>query len=169
TAVELIEHAGHVALRLGLDQREVVVAFGVLDRQEPRQHAADHEEQHDGHRDQDDAFQNSWFSPPNTALTESSTNIRRIESVSSSAHGSTRTFSGQPTWTGIVSVTTISSRPDVRRFSNASPENTACVAAAYTRAAPSSLTVLAAALSVPAVSIMSSTITAVLPFTSPIT
>ena len=38
-----------------------------------------------------------------------------------------------------------------------------------TRAAPSSLTVLAAALSVPAVSIMSSTITAVLPFTSPIT
>lgn len=38
--------------------------------------------------------QNSWFSPPNTSDTESSVKIRRIESVSRSAQGRTRTLSG---------------------------------------------------------------------------
>jgi len=49
-----------------------------------------------------------------------------------------------------VSVTTICSNSDERRFSNALPDRTACVAAANTRFAPASATACAAALSVPA-------------------
>jgi hypothetical protein len=78
-------------------------------------------------------------------------------------------LSGAPPRSGIVSVTTICSNGEAARFSNALPERTGCVAAAKTRRAPSSITVSAAARSVPAVSIMSSTITAVRSFTSPIT
>ena len=95
--------------------------------------------------------------------------MRRIESVSRSAHGSTRMFAGAPGRSGMVSVTTICSNGEARRFSQALPEKTPWVAAAYTRAAPSSLTVWPAARSVPAVSIMSSTSSAVLPVTSPMT
>src|SRR5215218_9510311 len=113
--------------------------------------------------------QNSWFSPPNTSDTESSVKMRRIESVSRSAQDSTRMFDGAPGRIGIVSVTTTSSNGAAARFSQALPENTPWVAHAYTERAPSSLTVSAAARSVPAVSIRSSTITAVLSFTSPIT
>ena len=40
--------------------------------------------------------QKSWFSPPKTSDTESSVKMRRIESVSRSAHGSTRMLSGAP-------------------------------------------------------------------------
>ena len=61
--------------------------------------------------------QNSWFSPPNTSLTESSVKIRRIESVSRSAQLSTRMLSGAPGRSGIVSVTTICSKPELARFS----------------------------------------------------
>jgi len=61
--------------------------------------------------------QNSWFSPPKTSLTESSVKMRRIESVSSSAHESTRMVSGAPGRNGIVSVTTTCSKPDEARFS----------------------------------------------------
>ena len=70
-------------------------------------------------------------------------------------------LSGAPGRSGIVSVTTISSKPASARFSNARPLSTGCVAAAYTRRAPDSSTVCAAAFSVPAVSIMSSSRTAV--------
>ena len=38
-------HAVDVAPDLRLDQRHLIVAFDVLDREEPRQQAADHEEQ----------------------------------------------------------------------------------------------------------------------------
>ncbi len=58
-AAQVGEHRAHVSLRLRLDQRLVGVAFLVLNRQEPRQHAADREEQEHGRCDQDDAFQNS--------------------------------------------------------------------------------------------------------------
>ena len=61
--------------------------------------------------------QKSWFSPPKTSLTESSVKIRRIESVSSSEQERTRTLSGAPARSGIVSVTTISSKPAPARFS----------------------------------------------------
>jgi len=61
--------------------------------------------------------QKSWFSPPKTSETESSVKIRRIESVSSSAQLSTRRLSGGPGRSGIVSVTTICSKPDAARFS----------------------------------------------------
>jgi hypothetical protein len=64
-------------------------------------------------------------------------------------------------------VTTICSNGEAARFSNAAPDRTGWVAAAKTRARPSSLTVWPAARRVPAVSTMSSTITAVLPRTSP--
>ena len=40
--------------------------------------------------------QNSWFSPPNTSLTDPSVKIWRIELVSRSAQDSTRTLSGAP-------------------------------------------------------------------------
>jgi hypothetical protein len=80
-------------------------------------------------------------------------------------------FSGAPGRCGTVSVTTIRSIPEfsAARRSYAGPEKTPWVATAITRAAPSSRTVRAAAVRVPAVSIMSSTRTAVLPFTSPTT
>ena len=78
-------------------------------------------------------------------------------------------LSGAPARSGIVSVVTICSNGLAARFSKALPDRTACVAAAKTRRAPSSLTVCPAARSVPAVSMMSSTITAVLSLTSPIT
>jgi hypothetical protein len=61
--------------------------------------------------------QNSWFSPPKTSDTESSVKIRRMESVSRSAHDSTWMFSGAPGCSGIVSVTTIFSKPAASRFS----------------------------------------------------
>jgi hypothetical protein len=61
--------------------------------------------------------QNSWFSPPKTSDTESSVKIRRIESVSRSAHDSTWMLSGAPGCSGIVSVTTIFSKPAASRFS----------------------------------------------------
>ena len=64
-----------------------------------------------------DGAQNSWFSPPKTSLTESSVKIRRIESVSRSAQESTRMLSGAPGRSGIVSVTTICSKPAAARFS----------------------------------------------------
>src|SRR5947209_4725534 len=116
-----------------------------------------------------DPAQNSWFSPPKTWLTEPSVKIWRIELVSRSAQERTRTFSGALGGSGIVSVTTTCSSPAAPRFSHAAPENTPCVAAAYTRRAPASWTAWAAAFSVPAVSMMSSTRTAVFPSTSPIT
>jgi hypothetical protein len=62
-------------------------------------------------------LQNSWFSPPNTPLTEPSVKMLRIDSVSRSAHESTRMFSGAPGPSGIVSVTTISSNAEAARFS----------------------------------------------------
>ena len=68
-----------------------------------------------------------------------------------------------------MSVTTISSNGAADRFSHALPEKTPCVAQANTRRAPSSMTVSPAARSVLAVSIRSSTMTAVLSRTSPIT
>ena len=74
--------------------------------------------------------QNSWFSPPKTSLTEPSVKIWRIELVRSSAQERTRTFSGAPGGSGIVSVTTICSRPAAARFSQAFPEKLPCVAAA---------------------------------------
>src|SRR5437763_5327387 len=111
--------------------------------------------------------QNSWFSPPNTSLTEPSVKIWRIELVSRSAQESHETLSGAPGGSGIVSVTTTCSKFAAARFSHASPEKTPWVAAAYTLRAPASWTAWAAALSVPAVSMMSSTSTAVLPLTSP--
>jgi hypothetical protein len=43
--------------------------------------------------------------------------IRRIESVSRSAHDSSWMFSGAPGRSGIVSVTTIFSKPASTRFS----------------------------------------------------
>src|SRR4051794_17104995 len=113
--------------------------------------------------------QNSWFSPPNTSATESSVKMRRIESVSRSATDRTVMLSGEPGRIGIVSVVTIRSNGLAARFSKALPDSTAWVAAAKTRRAPSSLTVSPAARRVPAVSMMSSTITAVLSLTSPIT
>jgi hypothetical protein len=61
--------------------------------------------------------QKSWFSPPKTSDTESSVKIRRIESVSRSAQESTWMFSGAPGRRGIVSVTTIFSKPAASRFS----------------------------------------------------
>ena len=61
--------------------------------------------------------QNSWFSPPNTSDTESSVKMRRIESVSRSAQERTRTLSGAPGRSGIVSVTTICSKLADARFS----------------------------------------------------
>ena len=61
--------------------------------------------------------QNSWFSPPKTSDTESSVKIRRIESVRRSAQESTRMLSGAPGRRGIVSVTTICSKPALARFS----------------------------------------------------
>jgi hypothetical protein len=61
--------------------------------------------------------QKSWFSPPKTSLTLSSVKMRRIESVSRSAQERTWMFSGAPGWSGIVSVTTIFSKPASRRFS----------------------------------------------------
>ncbi len=68
-----------------------------------------------------------------------------------------------------MSVTTIPSSGELASVSNAFPANRPWVATAYTLSAPSSRTVWAAAASVPPVPMMSSTITAVLPFTSPIT
>jgi hypothetical protein len=61
--------------------------------------------------------QKSWFSPPNTSDTLSSVKIRRIESVSRSAQDSTWMLSGAPARSGIVSVTTIFSKPAASRFS----------------------------------------------------
>ena len=61
--------------------------------------------------------QKSWFSPPKTSDTESSVKIRRIESVSRSAHDSTWMLSGAPARSGMVSVTTIFSKPAEARFS----------------------------------------------------
>jgi hypothetical protein len=61
--------------------------------------------------------QNSWFSPPNTSDTLSSVKIRRIESVSRSAQDRTWMLSGAPVRNGIVSVTTIFSKPAASRFS----------------------------------------------------
>src|SRR5271166_883241 len=57
TAAETVEHPLFVAARLGFDERQVVVAFGVLDRQEAREQAAEREEQHDRDRDQRYPFQ----------------------------------------------------------------------------------------------------------------
>ena len=88
--------------------------------------------------------------------------IRRIESVSSSAQLSWTRLSGAPARSGIVSVTTICSIPEFSSRSKAGPEKTPWVAQAITLAAPSSRTVWAAAQRVPAVSIMSSTSTAVI-------
>src|SRR3954454_22758844 len=113
--------------------------------------------------------QKSWFSPPKTSATLSSVKMRRMLSVSRSATESTVMLSGAPGCSGIVSVVTICSNGLAARFSKALPERTGCVAAANTRRAPSPLTVSPAARSVPAVSMMSSTITAVLSLTSPIT
>src|SRR5437763_15309897 len=67
-----------------------------------------------GHRPRSAAAggdQKSWFSPPNTSLTDPSVKIWRIELVSRSAHESTRTLSGAPAGSGRVSVTTICSSP----------------------------------------------------------
>jgi hypothetical protein len=61
--------------------------------------------------------QNSWFSPPKTSDTESSVKIRRMESVSRSAQDRTWMLSGAPGRSGIVSVTTIFSKPAASRFS----------------------------------------------------
>jgi len=61
--------------------------------------------------------QKSWFSPPNTPLTEPSVKMLRIDSVSRSAQESTRMLSGAPGPSGIVSVTTISSIGEAARFS----------------------------------------------------
>ncbi len=74
--------------------------------------------------------QNSWFSPPNTSDTESSVKMRRIESVSRSAHESTRTLGGASGRIGIVSVTTTCSKFADARFAAVTSLNTAWVAAA---------------------------------------
>ena len=97
--------------------------------------------------------------------------MRLIESASVPAAESTVMLSGAPGLSGIVSVTTIRSIPDSSygRRSKAFPEKTPWVAQAITLRAPSSSTVLAAAQSVPAVSIMSSEMIATLSRTSPTT
>src|ERR671915_244449 len=76
---------------------------------------------------------------------------------------------GAPSFSGMVSVTTMPASGPSLRISKARPEKRPCVATAKTSSAPSSSTVWAAALSVPPVAMMSSTITAVRFFTSPIT
>ncbi len=58
-----------------------------------------------------------YYRGTKTSDTESSVKIRRIESVSRSAHESVRTFAGAPGCIGIVSVTTISSNSAKRRGS----------------------------------------------------
>ena len=90
--------------------------------------------------------QNSWFSPPNTSLTESSVKIAPDRVGQAAPRTAARGCSpGAPALTGIVSVTTISFRPDVREVLERVPEKMPCVAAAYTLLAPASLTVWAAA------------------------
>src|SRR5438309_2023314 len=107
----------------------------------------------------------------NSELTESSLLILRIVSASSPATDSTRIF--LDAWaaleSGIESVTTSSSISDSAIRSTAPPESTGCVQYATTRAAPSSFSACAALHSVLAVSTMSSMMTQVRPFTSPIT
>ena len=107
--------------------------------------------------------------PSKASDTESSLKIRRIESVSTSAQVSWVIRSGAPSGSGTVSVTTIPLSGEAASVSKALPANSPCVATACTLRAPSSSTVWAAAASVPPVPMMSSTITATLPFTSPIT
>jgi hypothetical protein len=70
-------------------------------------------------------------------------------------------------WT--VLVTTIPSRGASDSFSDALPESSACVAAAYTERAPRSLSATTALASVPPVSTMSSVSRQFLPSTSPTT
>ena len=67
----------------------------------------------------------------------------------------------------IVSVVMTVSRREAAMRSTAGPERTPCVVQASTRLAPASMIAVAAAQTVPAVSIMSSMITAAQPVTSP--
>ncbi len=98
-------------------------------------------------------------SPPKTSLTESSAKMRRIESASNSAHGNTRHVVGNPRPRPIVSVTTISSRSGTKPGSRTRLPRRRRAWRRHRRGAPSLRDLCAAAFNVPAVSIMSSTIT----------
>jgi len=84
---------------------------------------------------------------------------RRMASTKSGTTDTTRILS-QPhaaSESGMVSVTNMASMHEAVIRSIAGPDSTACVARTKTRRAPRSMTYLAAAVMVPAVSIMSST------------
>mmetsp|Transcript_10693 Transcript_10693/g.43828 ORF Transcript_10693/g.43828 Transcript_10693/m.43828 type:complete len:216 (+) Transcript_10693:1575-2222(+) len=94
---------------------------------------------------------------------------RRMASERRGAMESTRSLEDLARFSswGMLSVTHTSWRTESLILSTAGPERRPCVARAYTSLAPSSISREAAFVRVPAVSIMSSTITHVLPSTSP--
>jgi hypothetical protein len=95
---------------------------------------------------------------------------RRIASPSSGATETTRTLADVSV-TGWVSIESVTSSVEIALSSRrriVSSVNTPCVIAASTRLAPRSISTAATSASVPPVTVKSSTISAVLPATSPI-
>src|SRR5690606_11554509 len=114
----------------------------------------------------------SWRERPaknqvKSALTLRPLCVRMIASARSGATLTTRTRPRPCEGSGMVSVTITSSIAESSIRSSASAANTPWVAQTNIRFAPRSFSILAASTSVPPVEIMSSTMTAVLPFTSP--
>src|SRR5690606_15209649 len=110
-----------------------------------------------------------WRQSTYSELTDSPKAMRRMVSASSSATLSwrIRPQALAASDSGMVSVTTSSSRADFAMLSIAGPESTGWVQYATTLVAPCAFSAAAAAHRVPAVSTMSSTSTQTLPATSP--
>src|SRR2546430_1492488 len=132
------------------DDREAAAERGAVARRAERERYYDRRDQ------------KSWFSPAKIADTESSEKTLWIVSARIPETESTSTFSGLVSGLiGTVSVTITRSKTLSRIRSSASPLKSACVAHAITRVAPAAFSACAPAQSVPAVSMMSSVITAV--------
>src|SRR6185369_16133075 len=128
-----------------------------------------HEFSIDGIRPRPDSMPVKCTYSTNNELTLLSSQILRIVSAISPATLTMRIFSHASAsgLSGMVSVTTSSSITDAAMRLTAGPDSTACVQYATTRTAPCSFNAFAASQSVFAVSTMSSMITHVRPFTSP--
>src|SRR3989338_783276 len=112
-------------------------------------------------------FFHNLQSVSNKALKDSPASMRSIASPKVSPTDTTSIFVHNSRLPFIVSVMKSFLMGEASMVFTASPESTPCVAIAYTSFAPFSIRSAAARASVPQVSAMSSTMSATLPFTSP--
>src|SRR4051812_32573029 len=171
-ARQVTEHPEHlVDLRLPRDHAPSVLQCQsdvARMRLRDRTHLAAPQHLH-GVRPGDVRRQNSWFSPPKIADTESSEKTFMIVSASSWPIGTIVMLAGMSTGLiGTVSVTTIPSIGASWNLCSALSQKTPCVAYTQTPSTPCARNASTFAISVPPVMITSSPTIAVLPRTRPV-